>query len=386
MTRNSRWFVADFLPRWLDQAMTEQGVVIEAMTVHGRPDVRAPTTLTQARLVFALAHLNLLTQDRRFLEAARAIHGFMETALRDPAGGYRLSTESALRRSYDQSFALMALTTLRRADPNAVSASRISELWRFVEEDLTDHTTGALWEDDGMATDGAAAGALRAQNPHMHMLEATLQAYEMTGKAVWMYRAAQLVNVARQYFIDPDTGAVREFAGSDLAPLDTPAGLRREPGHQYEWAWLLHRFADLGGDFEICVMANRMIAFVEAYGLRQEGPMTGAPFDAVDNAGRVTETTHLLWPLTEAGKFYAATGATDRVHVIEELIFGRYFTDGPDPVWSNQLSASSSILSPIALSRLIYHVTVFATEGARAGLWSLDDSPQSKTLVKETTK
>ncbi len=168
---------------------------------------------------------------------------------------------------------------------------------------------------------------------------------------------------------------------ADLTHLTTQDGSRREPGHQYEWAWLLHRFADFGGDASARAVADRMISFVEVHGLRADGPLRDAPFDALDRAGGVTEATHLLWPLTEAGKYYAAMGASKRAHAIEDLIFERYFTGGPDFLWSNQLDCHGRVLWPTALSRLIYHVALFVTEGARAGLWPLNDIDQ--TLLKE---
>ena len=379
MTRGAKWFVSDLLPRWLRVAMRPDGFVAESLDADGRPDDAPPTVLTQARTVFALAHLHLVTGDPTFLTAARRIHAAMDATLRDPDGGYRVSADLGLRRSYDQSFALLALVTLRRADPSAVAAGDVDALWSFIAGPLTEPATGALWQDDAVEE----CGQTRGQNPHMHMLEAVLQAHEMTGDAVWLNRAAHFVMLARRYFIDPETGAVREFVGPDLAPMATPEGARREPGHQYEWAWLLHRFADRGGDGGARDLATRMIRFVEAHGLRADGPMAGAPFDALDARGGVTEDTHLLWPLTEAGKFHAAMGDTPRLRAIEAMIFERCFADR-NPTWVNRIDGNGDTLWPTALSRLVYHVALFVTEGARAGAWSLT-APERQTKRLEET-
>lgn len=376
--RGAAWFVRDLLPRWLDAAMRPDGSVAESLDARGRPDAAPATTLTQARTVFALAHLHLATGDARLLAAARAIHARLDATLRDGDGGYRVSTGDPLRRSYDQSFALLALVTLGRTDPGAVPPGRVDALWAFISGPLTEAATGALREDDA-----AAVPAMRAQNPHMHLLEAALQAHEMTGEGVWMERAADLVDLARRHFIDADTGAVREFVGPDLAPLPGPDGARREPGHQYEWAWLLHRFAALGGDPATRTLAARMIRFAEAHGIRRAGPMAGAPFDALDARGRVTEDSHLLWPLTEAGKFHAATGDPGRVRAIERLIFGRYFA-ADAPTWINRALGDGTPTWPTALSRLVYHVALFVTEGARAGAWSLAGPERQPTHLEDT--
>lgn len=396
-------FLFDALPRWLAVAQDDSGAVAERLEAPGNPSVSPErTTLTQARLVFTFAHLHLATGAPWMRNAAIAIHGYLDGALRDEDGGYRVAAlasgepsgvpEHALRRTYDQSFALLALVTLRRAAPEAVPEGRAEACWNLIATRLTDPVTGALWEDDAMAARGPRQGDLRAQNPHMHMIEALLQAHEMTGEAIWRDRAAGLVEVGLQYFLDPETGAIREFTGHDLAPIDTADGRRREPGHQYEWAWLLRRFAAMGGDQAVVATAARMQRFVEAHGLRRDGLLAGAPYDALSADGGVTEPEHLLWPLTEAGKLYAdlhaETGNSNharRALALLDLIFARYVAAGPGPFWVNRLDRQGRVLWPEALSRLLYHVALFLTEGGRAGLWPLgqDAGPRDQDVHKE---
>lgn len=392
-------FAALLVPGWWALARdAARGGVFERLDLGGKAAPEEPkTTLCQARVVFTLAHLHLATGEPRLLDKAQEVYGFFDAHLRDARGGYRLSAEadgrpredalSRTRRAYDQSFALLALVTLRRADPAAVDKARIDSLWDFIET-LTEPATGALFEDDAMAQTGARPGDVRAQNPQMHMLEALLQAYEMTGAAVWLDRAARYIELARSRLIDPETGAVREFVAHDLGALGGEAGARREPGHQYEWAWLLRRFVELGGDAEVLADADRMTAFAETFGVRCGGPMSGVPFDALDAAGRVTDDAHLLWPATEAGKLHAArflaTGdeeAAGRACALERLVFGRWF-QARAPLWVNRLDGAGRLLQPEALSRLVYHVALFVTEGARAGLWPLEAEVREQEVAK----
>src|SRR5690606_29667523 len=121
------------------------------------------------------------------------------------------------------------------------------------------------------------------------------------------------------------------------------------------------------------------------HGVRQDGGLLdGAVFDAVDADGEIVEASHLLWPLTEAGKLACllhlagVEGARDRSKDIETLIFSRFFAS--DRVnWVNQLDGSGTILWPDALSRMIYHVLLFVTEGARVGLWKLHHNTNTNT-------
>jgi mannose-6-phosphate isomerase len=267
--------------------------------------------------------------------------------------------------------------TLQKADPTAINDAQIDACITYVETVLTDPETGALWEDDTMARDGAKSGDLRAQNPHMHMFEAVLQAYEMTGDAIWLDRAKVYMGLGAKHFIDPVTGAMCEFIGHDLTQNDTEMGTRREPGHQFEWAWLLMRYAEFSGDDAPRALARRMLDFVEEFGIRSTGIMAGATYDATNAAGDVTEATHLLWPLTEAGKVYSAmaretgdTAAAARAKDLSLMIFSDYFADDK-PAWINQLDENKNIVWNEGLTRLLYHVAFFITEGARAKIWTI---------------
>lgn len=391
---NASAFALAFVPRWLEAARAPEGGLYERLDLSGRPvDAAEPkTTLVHARTAFALAHLFIATGDKRLLDGARYAHDFLDVHLRRSDGGYVFNTASSLCRAYDQSFVLLALVTLRKADPFAVTPERIDACVSFIDEVLTDPRDGSLFEDDAMSRTGLKPHDLRAQNPHMHMLEAYLQAFELTGERRWLDRATALVDLARRHFIDPATGAVREFVGHDLSPINGEAGARREPGHQYEWAWLLHRFADLGGDESARQDAARMLDFVERLGLRRDGPMAGAPFDATDAEGQVTEDTHLLWPLTEAGKLHAALylRTADDAHRlnaerIETLIFSRFFSASDEPVFVNQLDGAGHVVWPEALTRLVYHVALFVSEMERATIRprSAIRSPRNTSILEE---
>ncbi len=377
----ARRFARETVPLWLERALDAgdgPAAVAESFDETGRR-----TTLVQCRTVFTLAHLGRATGNQRLLEAALRVQGFVAAYLKDPDGGHRHSVapdgsplkapESALRNSYDQGFALLALAELRRAGIGDEIEAEMEACWQFVVTCLLDPATGALWEDDR----GAEGSEVRAQNPQMHMFEALLAAYEATGVAVWLDRARNFARLAEGRLIDPATGAVREFLGSDMDPLEGPQGTQREPGHQFEWAWLLRKHAGLRGTLEGLRAAGRMERFAQAHGVNGLGFLAGAPLAAVDAAGAVRDDTLLMWPLTEAGKVYAARAgegdptSADCARAIASTIFGRYFSPDGAPFWAKALDRTGHPVGEPGLTRLLYHVAIFVTEGARAGLWDL---------------
>ena len=78
---------------------------------------------------------------------------------------------------------------------------------------------------------------------------------------------------------------------------------------------------------------------------------------------------------TEAGKAYVAqfersgrTADAVRAHDFMRVVFQHYFVGRR--AWRNRVDAQGQTLQPYALSRLLYHVAMFVTEGERVGLWA----------------
>ncbi len=386
-TRAAARFIPEFMPAWLKIAMPEGSApapVIEQLD----DERRVITSWAQARTVFTLAHLGLAAGDAGLIAQSRRIKDYMMAHLIRPEGGCYTAIrgdgtpfdtlEKTQCRTYDFAFVLLGLVTLRKADPEAVSAAEIDACRSYIDSALTDSATGALWETDTMGREGPQPGDTRAQNPHMHMTETFLQCFEMTGECHWAERARALLEIGVRCFIEPTNGGMREFIAPDLTPLDSALGRRCEPGHQYEWSWLFLRYGVLTGDHSLDVHAETLSQFAARCGLRADGPLQGAPLDAFDIDGAVIEGTHLLWPLTEAGKFHAIkhrlTGEAAHLAAltqIADLIFTRYYAAEAAPAWVNQLDETGAVTWEAGLTRVLYHMAIFITEGAEAGAWSL---------------
>jgi mannose/cellobiose epimerase-like protein (N-acyl-D-glucosamine 2-epimerase family) len=378
------WFHDAFLPDWIERVRDKaNGGFFDTLDQHGNPVSNAPkTVLAQARLAFTFAHLADLSGDARFDAAAsdafsglprfRKSSGLYCRAL-TPDGSATGKPGDGVARSYDQSFVILALATWLRRRPSPEFEAELDNCWAAIETHLCDPAAGLLLEDDSVSDPGHPDAPMWAQNPHMHLYEAALQAFEMTGRPEWLDRASALRAVALRHFFDKASGTIVEFLAPDLSPLAGEPGARREVGHQCEWAWLLRREMALGGREDLSDVVSRLEGFALTRGFATSGVMRGAAFDAVNAEGGLLEETFLLWPQTEAIKMFAvrhmagATGAGDAAVELMVLMFERYFRDRP--VFINQLNAAGRAIWPEALSRLLYHIVLALTEGARAGLW-----------------
>ena len=122
--------------------------------------------------------------------------------------------------SYDQSFVILGLATWGRLNPDDNINPELEACWLAIQKKLTDSETGLLLEHDNLPDPAHPEAPRRAQNPHMHLYEATLQAYEMTGRPIWLERAKQLRAKGLEYFFDLKTGTIVEFIAPDLSTLE----------------------------------------------------------------------------------------------------------------------------------------------------------------------
>ena len=373
----AEWFWGPFFTEWLGRVQDDHGGVFDTLDADANPELGAnKSLLAQTRTLFTFAHAGLATGDPVFVKAAQRQLSFLQHFQKAP-GLYRCITkrdgsptgaaQDEYARSYDHSFVILGLTTLNKLSPSPEIGMLIDQCWTALTEKLTDPATGLLRNDDsGVVTDPA-------QNPHMHLYEACLQAFRMTDNAIWLTRATHLRKTGLRYFLDPDSGTITEFLTPTLEPLPGAAGHRREVGHQCEWAWLLEEEAALANIPEPLETAKLLFGFTAKHGFDKDGLFKGAVFDAVSDTGNVVENSYLLWPQTEAIKILAIrhtagqADARDHGRALMCLMFERWFEDRT--CFVNQFDQDGKCIWPQGLTRLMYHLVIAMTEGAKAGLW-----------------
>ncbi len=134
------------------------------------------------------------------------------------------------------------------------------------------------------------------QNPHMHLFEASIFLAAFADSAAARQLADHLFDLASSSLFDAETGTLPEFFDQRWRPDDRSGPIRVEPGHHYEWVWLLCRYGDLANCDAAYAIADRLFAFARAHG---HDPATGLVVDAVDPSGRLLAGDLRIWPNTE---------------------------------------------------------------------------------------
>lgn len=360
------WLTGTLLPGWLarihDPArpgfpdwVEADGTVVESET---------RSTLVTSRLSYVFSHAHLLGVPGA-LEAARHGMEFLWTGCRRADGRFShrctLAGEPVDAKSdfYDLAFVLFSLGWYGRASGDRDAFAQAEEVMGFLEAELA-HPAGGFAED--------TLGTLpRRQNPHMHLLEACHALAEASGEARWLDRAETLVGLMATRMRDRG-GALAEFFTDDWELAEGPSGLIREPGHHYEWVWLLEHHARLTGSVAAREMAGALFAFAQRH---RGSPTHGCIVNEIGPDGAVLDGRALLWPQTEYLKALAAridfegdVEAEAELNRHLALMFAR-FVDRETGLWVNQIDiAGRPVAAPIPV-RVLYHLVLACAEIVR---------------------
>lgn len=370
-----QWLLEELCPFWSARIVDPAGGFFEGLDAQGQAlPWTDRTLLNQARSTFTFSLATWLGGDARLRAAAD--HGFaflkqLATADEqgkawprgmDAQGGVLNPSLDA----YESSFVILAMAWYHRATGSAEALQLGDEAYACLVHRLQDSVHGGFWEEHPFT-----AKLPRRQNPHMHLLEATLAMHGATGAPVWLERATALVDLFQRAFFDNGSGSLGEYFDAQWRPAAGAEGSLREPGHQFEWVWLLQQYIQASGRTELYATVERLFDFGTRFGLNPAGPLQGAAFDEVEQTGEPRGPSMLMWPQTEYVKAcvarFDATGDSvyrDKALAHWALMQQHFFReDGCN--WINQLGPQGEPLVHHTLSRVLYHVVHSASELAR---------------------
>lgn len=374
------WLFQRALPFWRTNGVDRaHGGFAEALTFEGADAASAfKRTRVACRQVYVFSHAALLgwTEGRSLIdhgcawltERAWLGDGFARRTTRE---GDALDPTPDL---YDHAFALFAFAWAYQA----TRESRWAE-WaaRTHEVIVTRFHPGA---GEGFAHELPPVG-WRRQNPHMHLLEACLAAHKATGDARYAETARSVVGLFQTRLFQKSSGMLAEYFDEDWNPAPGDAGRLREPGHHFEWVWIL-RECRKTFDVDLAQPALALAVAAERFGV---DPASGAVRDAVTETGAVISGGSRTWPNTERIKAGVALGecaadgaalspAIDPAAMIEQsarLLLTRYLrpTGGvsiPAGGWIDAFDADGRPTAKTMPASTFYHLFMALAEARRA--------------------
>ncbi len=354
------WIFDKALPLWADAGLDRvHGGAVECLDFKAADaGLSFKRTRVQARQVYVFSQAALMGWGPG-AQAAEHCWRFLLRARR-PDGGWvrRLGRAGEVRDpaadAYDTAFVLYALAwRLRAGDASALAEAHATaevldrllliapgQGWRFAEDDPS-----------------------LDQNPHMHLLEASLELAEAGRDERFADRARGILKLFRERIFDPERGVLTEAFGEDWA---RPTGDRRTvwPGHHYEWPWLLYRARTVVG-VDLSPEARAMYAFAEGRGL---DPATRLADDGLDGEAMTPRRTFRAWNQTEALKanlaMFEHEGLDTRARIAEitDQLLDRYLGVAPAGLWQDRFGPNWAPLAPDVPTSTFYHLLLAFTE------------------------
>ena len=359
LARFEGWMLGEALPRWRSTGHDGPGRgFVEQLTPAGVPAALPHTRLrVQARQIYVFSHAALLGWKAGLPQAEDAF-AFIQRHGRTGDGGWARSLGraggvlDATADLYDLAFVLFACAwharATRREEPLALARETIG----FI--------TARMRVPGGPGFLAALPGpaAPLQQNPHMHLLEAALALHETAPHPAFAGLAGELLALFRAHLFSPASGTLAEEFDARWQRRRGAEGLAVvEPGHQFEWCWLLHQARRLLGT-DLTAEARALHNFATTHGTAPDG----AVWDQVAEDGTVRDRSTRLWPQTEAIKSHLAIAeaagppADTAVAGLVELLLARFLRGPISGTWQDHLDPTGQPKGERIPASSLYHL------------------------------
>ena len=340
------WLWNTVMPGWAARAIDpETGGFFEGLDMAGEAVSGMPRRGRVApRQLFSFARAKQLGWNPEgsadaVIEAAIA---FLNGPARAPQGGWAHGFDGQgqindpRRDFYDHAFVALAGAELA-ALGDARGQALAEEAFALIDQLFADEIYGG-WVDH------ETGGGGKLSNPHMHLLEASLRYYEVMGDPASADRIQTIATLFERFMFAPETGAVLERFGPDWTRIRDD---RIEPGHCYEWIYLLSETDRLVGR-DCGSWVRRIHAFTESHGIRD-----GMALNVLGNG----DAGYRLWPQLERLRTYITLGSPQApVKAMIDEIHDRFLNPGPAHGWVDRLDQDFEPAVTHVPASMIYHL------------------------------
>lgn len=225
------------------------------------------------------------------------MHTFQDTRL----GGWFYSVDAqgapldTTKDLYTHAFVVFACAEYGRRSGNREALDIVHRTSALIQSRFA---AGGDLFNAALTADFAGVTGTPVQNPLMHLTEAWLAAREATRDNTFDTALRRLAGAVAQHFVHAPTGCIAEL------PIGAEDN-RLEPGHQFEWFWLVKQ---AGAVFEGSGLAETMpraFSFAQQHGVDRE---TGGVCASLDETGRIKDATQRIWAQTEYLRALASHG------------------------------------------------------------------------------
>ena len=360
----SSWLIQHGYPCWWSRGVDHtRGGFHESLRLDGEPSGETRRARLYPRQIYAFSVATELGWSGPAADAVRQGLAALLADYRRPDGLYRglvaPNGAALVERAvlYDQAFVLLGFACAYKAmgEDSARDGAR----------DLLARLSSTLRNPHGGFEESAPRSLPLLANSHMHLLEACLAWIDQDDDRAWSEIAEEIVELALRRFHDPASGFIREFFNADWTQATGDDADVAEPGHQYEWAWLLLRWSQRVHNPRAHQLALALIDRTEDRGV---DPARGVAINTLFGDGRARDTRARLWPQTERIKATHLAGIITRQSRYADLAAAATrsllkYLDTPTPgLWRDTMDERGAFVEQLVPASSFYHIVSAALQ------------------------
>lgn len=294
--KSLNWLKNDVFPLWMVTGVDpENGAFTESLDLKNQPTAAPRRALVQARQIYSFAkgaELNLIDPGRAQRMIVNATDHFILNYLQpDGSCFHAVDLQGKVSQSdkdlYTQAFALFALACAYKVAPNDQYKNKAIKLLQYLQDERKNPSGGF--------TELKAGKTYYQSNPHMHLFEALLAWMTIDHQPIWQEQAHSVYQLCVDHFFIPESKTLCENFHADWSPLTENQLHYFEPGHHFEWVWLLTWYENLT-KIQTYPIREQLYTIATEYGVH---PSNHHTVDEVWSNYQIKKSSSRFWPQCE---------------------------------------------------------------------------------------
>lgn len=361
--KSKKWLTNDVYPLWFQKGIDKKnGGFVESIAFTGEAMDVPRRAMVQARQIYSLligSKLGCCSKEAAYAAIEQGTRYLMESfSLPSGAFMYSINTDGTAKSPnpelYTQAFALFGLAQAYSLKPSSEIKDRAKAVVKYLYRERKVPGGGFTELDE-------KGNISYKSNPHMHLFESAIAWMQIDADQEWKDLGHELITLCLNKFIDPASQVLGEYFDDNWNHLKENGHFVYEPGHQYEWAWLMSLYQDLTGQ-DLKAARHQLFLLAEKYGV---SPSRKVVFDEMwSNYQPKTETSR-FWPQCERIK--AAVRLENEVPAEQKELYSRaaddalevlfnFFETPIKGLWYDVLSTNDTFNANSAKASSLYHI------------------------------
>lgn len=363
ISKSKAWLSQDVFPLWEQVGFDRtNGGFYESLSFDGKAMDIPRRAMVQARQAYSFLTGAKLECCPSALATKAAVDGirYMIQNFSHPSGAFihSINPDGSLKNQnpdlYTQAFALFGLAQAYSVNQNAEFKIRAKKLLEYLNKERKVASGGYTEISD-------KSEILYHSNPHMHLFEAAIAWMLIDSDQEWEDLGHELALLCLNKFINPTNQVLGEYFDQKWNHLLEGKRFIYEPGHQYEWAWLLSIFEDITG-YNSKDMRHQLFKLAEKHGTSRTRRIV---YDEMWSDYQPKKVSSRFWPQCERIK--AAVRLGQEVPPSEQGVYSfaadeametlfKFFKTPHKGMWFDVMSENDSFNGTSAKASSLYHI------------------------------